>query len=192
MRKFYVLFLLFIVILSAQDINAQSWDFFPGGIYNRNITRPQDFLGYDLGEKFTYHYQIFAYMKKLAEESDRIEFHTYGKTYEGRELVYLIISSPENLRRIEEIRALNKKLADPRTMSDQSEAESIISNNPGIAWLSYGVHGNESCSSEAALLAAYQFAAGTDQLTTRLLSDLVIILDPLLNPDGRDKYVFNY
>ncbi|MFC1493040.1 M14 family zinc carboxypeptidase [candidate division KSB1 bacterium] len=192
MRKLYVFFLLFIVVLSAQDINAQSWEFFPGGTYNSSITRPQDFLGYDPGERFTYHYQILEYLKKLSEESDRIEFHTYGKSYEGRELVYLIISSPENLRRIEEIRSMNKKLADPRTMTDRSEAESIISNNPGIAWLSYGVHGNESCSSEAALLAAYQFAAGTDQLTNRLLDDLVIILDPLLNPDGRDKYVFNY
>ncbi len=192
MRKFFVLILLLTTVVSVQELNAQSWEFFPGGTYNSSITRPQDFLGYDLGKRFTYHYQILAYLKTLAEESDRITYHTYGKTYEGRELVYLVVSSPENHRRVEEIRKNNKKLADPRTMADQSEAENIISSNPGVAWLSYGVHGNESCSSEAALLAAYQFAAGTDRLTTRLLDELVIILDPLLNPDGRDKYVFNY
>ncbi|MFC1563905.1 M14 family zinc carboxypeptidase [candidate division KSB1 bacterium] len=192
MRKFFALLMIVITFSSFQEVYAQSWEFFPGGTYNSGITKPQEYFGYDLGDRFTYHYQILSYLRLLAQESDRIEFHTYGKTYEGRELMYLVISSPENLRRIEDIRMANKKLADPRKLDNSSEAESIITNNPGIAWLGYGVHGSESCSSEAALLAAYQLAAGTDALTNRLLRELVIIMDPLLNPDGRDLYVFNY
>lgn len=190
MKKIFLLAVVFVMTLSTMA-NAQSWDFYPGGTYNNNITKPQDFLGYELGERFTFHHQIIAYLKKIAEESDRLEFHTYGQTYERRPLTYLIITSSANHSNLDKIRSDNLKLADPRT-TQSSEAENIIHNNKGIAWLGYGVHGNEACSAEAAMLTAYQLAAGTDPSTMNILNDLVTILDPLYNPDGRDRYVYSY
>ncbi|MFC1477550.1 M14 family zinc carboxypeptidase [candidate division KSB1 bacterium] len=182
----------FLIFLAATLAAAQSWEFYPNGTYNSRITRPQDFLGYDLGERFTMHHRMMDYFENLAEESDRVQYHQYGMTYELRPLTYLIITAPENFSRLDEIRQNNLKLADPRTLQSDDEAESIIKNNPSIAWMGYNVHGNESCGMEAAILTAYQLAAGTDRETTELLRNLVIIIDPLLNPDGRDSYALNY
>ncbi len=179
------------IFFSSTMALSQSWEFFPDGTYDDKITSPQDFLGYDLGERFTYHHSMLAYFEKLAEESNRIEFHTYGYSYERRPLTYLIISSPENFENLESIRENNLKLTDPRKTDDE-EAENIIKTNPSIAWIGYNVHGNEASGAEAALLAAYQLAAGTDEITEALLRDLVIIIDPVLNPDGREYYSLNY
>ncbi|MFC1728857.1 M14 family zinc carboxypeptidase [candidate division KSB1 bacterium] len=180
------------VIFFISGAAAQSWEFYPDGTYDAGITRPQDFLGYDLGERFTFHHQMIAYYETIARESDRVQFHEYGQTYEQRPLTYLIITSPENFTRLDEIRENNLKLADPRMLASSEEAERIIQSNPSVAWLGYSVHGNEACSAEAALLTVYQLAAGTDRLTLDLLQNLVVIIDPVLNPDGRDFYAFNY
>jgi len=192
MRKIVLVVLVTLFAGMAAGASAQSWEFLPNGTYDSRITRPQDFLRYDLGDRFTLHHQMIAYYTKLAQESDRVRYETYGETYEMRPLTYLIITSPENFARLKEIRERNLKLSDPRKLTDDREAQAIIADNPGIAWLGYNVHGSESCSSEAALLTAYQLAAGTDELTRELLKNLVIIIDPVLNPDGRDKYAANY
>ena len=191
MKKFSAALLLLLTVTLFSNALAQNWEFYPDGTYDNRITKPSEFLGYELGSRFTFHHQIVSYLKLLAEESDRIEYHEYGKTYELRELVYLVISAPENLDRVDNIRQDNLKLADPRT-TNGTAAQNIINTNPTIAYLAYGVHGNESCSSEAALLTAYQLAAGTDQTTLGILRDVVTVLDPLENPDGRDHYSFRY
>lgn len=191
MRKFILILVIFTLALFG-SASGQSWEFFPGGTYDGRITTPQDFLGYELGDRFTLHHQMVAYYTKLAEESDRIQYKTYGKTYELRPLTYLIITAPENFARLEEIRLNNLKLADPRLISGNDEAENIIKTNPSVAWMAYNVHGNESCGLEAGLLAAYQLAAGTDQVTMDLLKNLVILIDPVCNPDGREGYAVNY
>ncbi|MCH7782806.1 hypothetical protein IID62_07025 [candidate division KSB1 bacterium] len=191
MKKSSMMLLFLLVTAFFSNSLAQNWEFYPNGTYDSRITKPSEFLGYELGSRFTFHHQIVSYLKLLAEESDRIQYHEYGKTYELRELVYLVISAPENLDRVDEIRRDNLRLADPRTTSGTA-AQNIINTNPTIAYLAYGVHGNESCSSEAALLTAYQLAAGTDQTTLGILRDVVTILDPIENPDGRDHYSFRY
>jgi hypothetical protein len=152
------------------------------------VPSPEKYLGYRLGERFTPHAKVFAYVKTVADRSDRVLYRSYGETFEGRELGILIISDPANLARIEEIRAQNLRLTDPRRISE-GEAAKIIRENPGIVWLSYNVHGNESCSSEAAMKVLYRLATAQDDSTREWLKRLVIIMDPMLNPDGRDRYV---
>ena len=163
--------------------------FFPGGTYDTKIPTPQSVLGYRIGERFTDFRHLEMYLDKLVSSSDRVKRFIYGETNELRPLQALVISSPENLARLDEIKAANKRLTDPRTVGSRSEAEGIINDLPVIVYLSYGVHGNEACSTEAAMLTAYQLSAGTDEQTQAILEKAVVIIDPDVNPDGRERYV---
>lgn len=181
-----LLFLLHIKPAEAQLLNDR-FDFDSDIEYNPEITTPQDFLGYEPGEEYSHHHQLGAYLKNLAEESDRITVITYGKTYEGRDLWLAIITSKENHLQLNEIRNNNRLLSNPN--ADHAD---IIENNPAIVWLSYGVHGNEASSAEAALQTAYRLTAGEDEETTLMREEAVTLIDPTLNPDGRERYITWY
>ncbi len=161
-------------------------DFYPQGSYETAIQSPSQFLGYELGKRFTPHYRMVEYLHYLAKQSERVRLQIYGESVEGRPLLLLTISAPEHLRHLETIRKAVQRL---RSGVDSHELEPIFANTPAVVWLSYGVHGNESSSAEAALQVAYHLAAGTDSLTKMILTRLVVLIDPLLNPDGRDRYV---
>ncbi len=157
--------------------------------FRSEIPPPSKILGYELGDRFTSHVRIERYLQALKESApERVRLVPYGETYEGRTLYLVVLSAPENISRLDEIRSNIQKLADPRKTSD-AEAEHIITTTPPIAWLSYGVHGNEASSPEAALNVMYQLAAGTDSGITSLMKNLVIVIDPILNPDGHERYV---
>ncbi len=139
---------------------------------------PQEFLGYEIGTHFTRHHKIVDYFEHVAEASSLVEYHTYGETYEGRPLTYAVISSEENLNNLETIR--KNHLQNAGVISGASG-----NSDKAIVWLSYNVHGNEASSSEAAMLTLYEL------ITTKKdwLKNTVIIMDPVVNPDGRDRYV---
>jgi len=169
----------------AQDMTS----FFPGGTYDPGVPTPRSVLGYEIGERFTDFRKLEMYIDKLVSSSDRVQRFFYGETNEDRPLQALVISAPKNLARLDEIKAANKLLTDPRTVGSTPEAESLISGLPVIVYLSYGVHGNEASSTEAAILTAYQLCAGTDERTQQILDSAVVIIDPNVNPDGRERYV---
>lgn len=177
------------VCAQAQTIEPFEW--YPDGTYDSSIPTPWDFLGYQIGDDYTWHHEMKAYLEAVAEASDRVTIRSFGKTYEGRDLLLLTISTPQNLARVEEIRRDMATLADPRGVQN-SRLESIIENSPAVAWLTYNVHGSESAGTEAAILTVYQLAAGTDQVTRNILDELVVMVAPLLNPDGRDRVVASY
>ena len=103
------------------------------------VPSPEVFLGYPLGSHFTPHDKIAAYFQQVARlAADRMLLKEYGKTYEGRPLLLAYIASPENLKRLEDIRLNNLRLAG--VLRDGVAAEE---NGPVIVWLSYNVHGNE-------------------------------------------------
>ena len=183
------LLLVLFLSLSSLSFSQQSMEFFPGGTYDPSVPTPGSVLGYEVGMRFTDYRNLERYLDKLSSSSNRIQRVVYGETYERRPLQALIISTPSNLARLEEIKASNKKLTDPRLFKSKSEADALLKNLPGIVYLSYGVHGNESSSTEAAMQVAYQLCAGTDQRTKEILENTVIILDPAVNPDGRERYV---
>lgn len=181
-----ILILLFIAATSyAQELS----DFFPGGTYDPKIPTPKSLLGYKIGDRFTDCARLNAYYDKLVASSDRIRRVAYGETNEFRSLQVLIISSPQNIGKLEEIRLANKKLTDPRTLQSKAEVDKILSSIPVIVFLSYGVHGNESSSPEAAMAVAYQLCAGTDPRTQAILNNALILIDPNVNPDGHERYV---
>jgi hypothetical protein len=150
---------------------------------------PKSVLGYELGERYTSHAKLERYLFALRDAgTGRMKLLPYGETYEGRTLYLAVFSAPENLARLDEIKADIRRLADPRA-GTAAEAEAIIKRSPSVAWLSYGVHGNEASSMEAAMNVMYQLASRTDEEMLSDLKNLVIVIDPLLNPDGHERFV---
>jgi hypothetical protein len=149
----------------------------------------KDVVGHAWGEDVSSHAEIERYLKALAAAAPaRARLEAYGKSHEGRTLYTLIISSPDNLKRLEEIRKDNLALADPRKTPPE-QADDIARKVPAVVWLAYCVHGNETSPSDAALVTAYHLLADRRPDTRALLDRLVVILDPLQNPDGRDRFV---
>lgn len=151
------------------------------------VPSPATHLGYPLGERFTPHADMVAYLEALAAASPRVSLERYGTSYEGRPLLLLAVSDPARTERLAEVRDDLAALADPAAV-DAAERRRLLERSPVVVWLAYGVHGNESSSSEAALAVAYTLAAAGGALAG-LLEDMVVVIDPLLNPDGRERYV---
>ncbi|MGH9789094.1 MAG: M14 metallopeptidase family protein [Candidatus Acidiferrales bacterium] len=182
------LVLILILILSSFAAAAANDPLSPSASYDPAIPAPESVLGYRVGDSFTPYHDLERYYQALAAASSRVRLEPYGKTHEGRALYLVIFSAPENLARLDAIRAATAKLADPRTTTPQ-EAQSLAASTPATVWLSYNVHGNEAVSSEAAMQVAYELAASQDPRVLDWLQHAVILLDPLLNPDGHERYV---
>ena len=158
------------------------------GTLDPAIPSPDRVLGYSLGSQFTPHHRLVAYLDSLDRASDRVTLEQYGTTVEGRPLLLLTISDPTNLARRSELQSDYARLADPRRTNDAT-AKSLADQLPVAVWLSFNIHGNEASASEAALGVAYRLAAAKDPETLELLRQAVVLIDPCLNPDGRDRYV---
>ncbi len=157
---------------------------------DERVPRPEAFLGYPLGARFTSWDRIVAYLETLDAASARVKMWEYGHSYEGRPLKLVAVSAPENLERLEEIRKDVLRLAEPAALST-AERERIVRRTPLIVWLAYGVHGNEASSAEAAMATAYVLAAAQGEMGESL-KNVVVLIDPLQNPDGRERYVNAY
>jgi Zinc carboxypeptidase len=153
------------------------------------VPSPATFLGEALGTHFTQHERILRYFEVLAETSARVRNVDYGSTYEGRPLRLAVISSPANLARLEELRLAHLRLDNRGLAEDRRQR--LVEELPLVVWLAYGVHGNEPSSSEAAMLVAHSLAAATGDLA-ELLDSTIILLDPAVNPDGRERYLTAY
>ncbi len=172
-------------------ISAQASQLLAQSEFDPKVPTPQSIIGHAVGDRFTHFYQAEAYYQAVAKSNERVKLIKYGETYEGRSLYVLILSSPENLKRLEEIQKNLKLLSDPRTTSAQ-DAESLAQSTIPVCWLSYNVHGNESSSAEAAIEVVYRLAASQDADVQFILQNTVVIIDPLVNPDGRERYVNFY
>jgi hypothetical protein len=162
--------------------------FFPNAKHDPNVPTPDSLLGFPVGSKPATHAQIEAVFKALGAKSPRCKLVEYGRTHEGRALYYLVIASVSNLNRLDSLKADLAKLADPRTISKE-EGDRLAATLPAVAWMAYVIHGDEMSGSDAAMAVAYHLAAGIDAEVTHLLDDLVVIIDPLMNPDGRDRFL---
>ena len=144
------------------------FDFYDRGPYRAGPPRPADVLGYPPGTFHTGFGSMERYVDALAHSSpDRVRREAFGRTYEFRQRALLIFSSLKNLERLDEIRAATAKLADPRRLADEGEAEELIRRTPITVWLNYSIHGDESASFEAMAQVAYQLAAGEDSVGAR-------------------------
>jgi len=173
--------------------------FFCAG-FSQNIQSPEKFLGYKLGDQFTPHYKIVEYFRYIVQASKNVKLIQYGSTNEGRPLIAMFIASDENIGRLEDIRVNNLRLAglsDEVAVNSSSKkktatATTTTSNTPVICWLSYNVHGNEPASSETAMQVLFDMVDPANTRTYAWLKNTVVVIDPCLNPDGRERYINFY
>lgn len=142
------------------------------------VQSPAEFLGYEIGTQFSRHADVVRYFEHVAANSDLVTYQEYGKTNERRPLTYAVITTAANHSNLENIRKANLVQTGISTENVQAKADKAI------VWLSYNVHGNEASSTEASMVTLYEL------ITTKKdwLENTVVIMDPCINPDGRDRY----
>ena len=172
----------------GDPVGAYDEPFFPGATYDETIPTPDSLLGQQHGSRLAHHAEIVACFRAWADASDRITVHTYGRTHEGRELVYAVVTSAENHARLEDVRADLGKLFDPRELDD-ADARRIVSESPAVAWMGYSIHGDELSGADASLAVGHHLVASSDADVARLLDTVVVVIDPCMNPDGRQRII---
>ncbi|MEZ4919436.1 MAG: M14 family zinc carboxypeptidase [Saprospiraceae bacterium] len=182
MRFLIGLFFLFTFFSSSAQLPEGLAYYLPAdAMYNNEIPSPSEFLGYDIGfGRHASHDELIAYMSLLAQASDRIEIQYYGKSHEGRRLACLLISSPENLENKTAIMQQRQQMIQPGQAAD--------SGLPGVVYMGYSIHGNETSGSNAAFLFAWYLAACESEALQNQLKHTVVLLDPCFNPDGMQRF----
>ncbi len=180
-RAFWIYLISLLVIC---NLFGQAFLYYPGTEYNSKIIKPEQVTGFEIGNRPIRHLEAIKYLKQLAENSPRVLFVETGQTYEERLLCYVVISSEINIQNIEKVKSDLAQYADPRkTFSGNLNAL------PGVAWMMYSIHGDELSGTDAGIQLAYQLAAGTDEKTTKILNELIVGIDPMENPDGRERFL---
>ncbi|HJQ33999.1 MAG TPA: M14 family zinc carboxypeptidase [Pyrinomonadaceae bacterium] len=193
------LLLALIAALCPADAAAQErgepgvrFDFYARGPYREAVPRPRDLLRYDVGDFHTNYAMMERVVQAIAAAApERVRVFDIGLTNEYRMQHLVAVSSPENIARLDEIKANLKRLSDPRTLSD-AEAQRLISQTPVVLWLQYTIHGNESASFEAMMQVLYQLAASDEPATLDILKNSVALINVCANPDGHERFVTWY
>ncbi|MDP5094008.1 MAG: M14 family metallopeptidase, partial [Polaribacter sp.] len=146
-------------------------------LFSQNIQSPSEFLGYEIGSRFTRHHKVVDYFEYISKSLPNVKLEKYGETNEHRPLYISFISSEENIQNLEEIRKTN--LSQTGILKENTDSK------VAIVWLSYNVHGNEASSTEASMLTLYELVTSKKDW----LKNTLVIIDPCINPDGRDRYV---
>ena len=168
------------------------FDFYDRGPYRENVPRPQSTLRFDVGDHHTTYGQMEQVIQSVAKAApDRVKIYEIGTTNEHRMQYLVAISAPENIARLDEIRAQNARLIDPRKTS-ASDAAAIAQSNPAIAWMAYTIHGNESASFETFMQVIYQLAASNEPATLDILKNTVVLVLTGENPDGHERFATWY
>ncbi|MEN9549868.1 MAG: hypothetical protein RIR12_2459 [Bacteroidota bacterium] len=179
--------LLVCFIVSVQVVTlAQSLNYYlPTAVtYRSTIPKPADIIDHEVGQWHITHDRLVNYMKSMAAAApDRMKLEVMGYTYEQRPQVLLIITSPSNHKRLEEIRQQHLLLSDPATSSTVNTATM-----PLVVWIGHSIHGNEASGANASLLSAYYLAAAEGKQIEELLEHTVILFDPSFNPDGLQRF----
>ena len=150
---------------------------------NLSIPTPEEIIGHQVGEWHITHDKLVQYMYELADLSDKITIENRGKTFEGRPLILLTITSKENHSNIDEILDNHQKLT-------EFKEDISTENQPIVVYQGFSIHGNEASGSNASLLLAYYLAASNSEFVNKLLEETVILLDPSLNPDGLQRFAY--
>lgn len=164
--------------------------FAPGATYDPAIPTLRQIVGHDLGGAMSTHADIIGYFEALAAAApDRMRIFEYGHSWQGRRLIYAVIGTPERMARLDSIQADARRLADPRGLAP-GEAEAIIARHPAVVWLAHTVHGDEPGPSDSAMHVAYHLlAARNDPVADAVRSEVLTVIVPVQNPDGRDRFI---
>ncbi|MGB5943334.1 MAG: M14 family metallopeptidase, partial [Leeuwenhoekiella sp.] len=187
MIKIYSLpLLLFFTSLSFAQVEEPTLDYYlPQDVtYDESIPKPQDILGWVPGTWHVSHDKLVNYMNALAEASERITIENRGQTFEGRPLLLLTITSPENHSNLENIRKNHVAL------TESGSSDLNVSKMPIVTYQGMSIHGNEPSGANAGLIAAYYLAAAQGAKIEEMLNNTVILFDPSFNPDGLQRFAY--
>ena len=163
-------------------------ELFPDARFDPRIPTQRQVIGIDPGARPLRHAELLAYLRALDEASPRCRLETYSRSHEGRELVYLAIGDEATIATLDDFRAAHARRLDPRGRDASADA-GVLEPAKAVAWMAYSIHGDELSSADAAAVLAYRLVAGEDDEATRLRRDLVVLIDPCENPDGRERYL---
>ncbi len=152
--------------------------------YNENIPTPKEIIGHEVGEWHVTHDKLMYYMQALANASDRITIETRGDTFEGRPVLLLTVTSPENHANLEKIRT------DHLSLSESAGNDLHIEDMPIVVYQGFSIHGNEPSGANAGLAYAYYLAAAEGPEIEGLLDNMIILMDPSFNPDGLQRFAY--
>lgn len=162
------------------------------GPYRAAVPTPASLLGYEIGARNTQYPEQQRALEAIARAaSDRVRSEPIGVTAEGRRMQVFLVSAPENIARLDAIRADLDRLADPRGASD-AELDAIAARVPAVVWISESIHGNESPGFESAMALLYQLAASEEPATVAMLKNTLLVLNPSANPDGHERFTVWY
>ena len=185
--------LTFFVGFLTVAVPLQAADFLPDTRYDASVPDIETVLGYKAGERISSPGGIRAYFEALADaDPDRIRLVPYAESWQGRELFYAIIGTPERLADLDRIQSDIQVIARP-DRHDRATIDQAISRVPATAWLAYSVHGNEISPADAAMVTAWHLlAARDDALVDQILGNTLVFINPLQNPDGRERFVHQF
>ncbi|HEX7918995.1 MAG TPA: M14 family zinc carboxypeptidase, partial [Gemmatimonadales bacterium] len=181
-------FLIFVCASAPLRLSAQGFDWYRYVPYNAAVPRPDSLLGHPLGTRHTMYWEQQGVLDRLiAAAPDRVRTEVIGTTAEGKVMRLLIISSPENIRRLDAIKADLDKLADPRITS-AADARAIAARTPAVVLLTHSIHGDEPAGFESAMMTAYQLLASNSAEVQAILKDVIVLINPSQNPDGHERF----
>ena len=177
-------FLIFAGPAFAAAFQDDAASFYPEGVnFDPGVPDPEAYLGHKLGQKAVRHHRMVDYLEMLGDLSGRVRVETYGVSHEGRPILLVTITSPENMARIDDIRAAHVALSDPAL------GQEITDDMPVVTWLTYGVHGAEASAMDSVLPVAYYFAAAEGKEIEKILTGSIILLLAIHNPDGHARRI---
>ena len=195
MKRIHSVLFFFVVAAGFCSTFAQTeerFNFYARGPYRENVPRPQSILRFDVGDHHTTYAQMEQVIDAIAKAApDRVKVFDIGLTPEYRMQHLVAISAPEHIAQLDEIKAQNARLVDPRRTT-ASEANTIAQRNPAIAWMAYTIHGNESASFETFMQVVYQLAASNEPATLDILKNTVVLVLTGENPDGHERFATWY
>ncbi len=147
----------------------------------------QEVSGHALGERITQHHDMQRYLERLAEVSPRVRVIRQGASWEGRAFLLAVVTAPEHHARLDAIQAASLSLSDPRR-TDVGAARALIADQPVVVWFGGSIHGFELSGAEGLLKLLEHLATRDDPATLEVLRQAVVLIDPMLNPDGRDAF----
>ncbi len=159
------------------------------------VPTPEKVLGYVIGtpNKLTYTADIRRYMRELERTSPRVKVFSMGRSEEGRETILVAISDEANMQRLDRYREITSRLADPRRTPD-AEAQRLLAEGLPIYWINGSIHATEAGSPEMLMELAYRLAVAESPFIQAIRKNTIVMITPVLEVDGRDRYVdvYNY
>ncbi|MDH3497232.1 MAG: M14 family zinc carboxypeptidase [Gemmatimonadota bacterium] len=156
------------------------------GLGAQTVPTFREVTGRTFGERITQHFEMERYLLQLAQ-TPRVRVVRQGESWEGRPLWIAIVTSPENHARLQAIRDGSLRLRDPRGL-DPAAAERLLADQPAVVWFGGSIHGFELSGAEGALKLLEHLTTRNDPATLEALRNTVVLIDPMLNPDGRDAF----